>query len=412
MPLTARAPRRVIPASALVAVAYNSSYNVNSVSKALATLLENLDPPLPVIVKRGSRVLVKVNMGCSGARDPALRLTTHPTIAEAIINALHDCGAVVSFGDDVARAGKHCAGIYERTGMAAVAKRSGARLVDFVAAGARTVPSGLLYPRTHLITNAYWEADIVINAANCRSGPSIVTMSAAIKNMFGCVVGQRKQLMHDIFGSSPRNFGRAIADIHRVARADLSFLDLTTVSEGFGIAPAVRPVGLVLASTDPVALDTVAAHSIGYEQLPRWTTHYGRRMGLGWNTLDRIVLKGDDWQTWPKARLAYPSPTSPEESVWETLSRRVNNTILRQVPVISANRCNGCGECFERCPVKSIHASSPGVYEIDRGSCADCGCCIKTCEIGAIERQPVGWAKWIRGASRKLKPAPEASARS
>ena len=63
-------------------------------------------------------MLVKVNLGCSGSRSPANRLTTHPAVAEAIIEALLDCGARVSFGDDVSRAGQYCDAVYEATGMA------------------------------------------------------------------------------------------------------------------------------------------------------------------------------------------------------------------------------------------------------------------------------------------------------
>ena len=115
-------------------------------------------------------------------------------MVEALIRLLQDCGAVVSFGDDIARAGKHYEQIWKVTGMREVAKRTGATLVDFVSAGAREVRGGLLYPRKYLVTNCYFEADVVINFANCRSHANIV-MSGAIKNMFGCVVGLRSVLM-------------------------------------------------------------------------------------------------------------------------------------------------------------------------------------------------------------------------
>src|ERR1700676_2521142 len=128
----------------IVAAARNEAHTPESVAKALSHLLEHLDPPLDAFVKRGVRVLVKVNMGCSKTRNPDERFTTHPVMVEALIRLLQDCGAVVSFGDDIARAGKHYEQIWKVTGMREVAKRTGATLVDFVSAGAREVRGGLL----------------------------------------------------------------------------------------------------------------------------------------------------------------------------------------------------------------------------------------------------------------------------
>ena len=382
---------------AVVSAARNDRHTADSVARALRDLLDNLDVPLSTLVKRGDRVLIKVNMGCSGHRDPELRLTTHPTMVEAIIKSLLDCGAVVSFGDDVSRSGKHSGSISERTGMSEVARRTGAKLIDFVAAGAREVRGGLLYPRTYLVTNAYFDADVVINAASCRSGPVVVGMSAAVKNMFGCVVGLRKQLIHNLFDIDPPQFGHAIADIHRVVQADLSFLDLTSVAEAGGITLAVRPVGLMLASTDPVALDTVAAHAIGYEDLPIWTSYYGNKIGLGCNDIGKIGIRGLDWDLFEKRRLQYPfiRPVV-KRSPYDRVSRAVNNTLLRPRPVVTASKCTGCGDCAQRCPVSCIEPAPNNVYRINLNSCVDCGCCVKVCDAAAVQIEFVGLAKTVR----------------
>jgi len=390
---------------AVVAAARNERHTTDSVARAVRDLLDHLDVPLPRRVKRGDRVLVKVNMGCSGHRDPELRLTTHPTVVEAIIKSLLDCGAVVSFGDDVSRSGKHSGSIAERTGMSEVARRTGAKLIDFVAAGAREVRGGLLYPRTYLVTNAYFDADFVINASSCRSGPVVVGMSAAVKNMFGCVVGLRKQLIHNLFDIDPPQFGRAIADIHRVVQADLSFVDLTTVAEAGGITLAVRPVGLMLAGTDPVALDTVAAHAIGYEDVPIWTTYYGNKIGLGCGDIGKIGIRGLDWDLFEKRRLQYPfiRPVV-KRSPYDRVSRAVNNTLLRPRPVVAASKCTGCGDCVQRCPVNCIEPAPNNVYRINLNSCVDCGCCVKVCDPAAVQLEFVGMAKAVRHLLGKQTP--------
>ncbi len=286
--------------------------------------------------------------------------------------------------------------------MSDVAKRTGASLIDFVSVGAREVRGGLLYPRKYLVTNAYFEADVVINAANCRSHAGI-GMSGAIKNMFGCVVGLRKLLIHNLFPGDTRKFGRAIADIHRVIPADISFLDLTTVLEGHLNGKSIQPVGLMLASTDPVALDTVAAQTIGYQDVPIWTTHYGNELGVGCNDLEQISVRGIDWSSFEKPRLKYPRLSgNSRPPVYDHIKGLANHTVLRPRPVITEAKCTGCGDCVTRCPVRCIEPVGEKAYAINLKECADCGCCLKVCDAEAVNLEYVGMGRAIRLLTNRL----------
>lgn len=385
---------------ACVAAVRNETHSPTSLRGAVRGLLEYTVPPLNTLVRRGDRVLVKVNMGCSGLRAPEERVTTHPALVEAIIEALKDCGAIVSFGDDVARVGRYCPALWNATGMSDVARRTGAALIDFVAVGGREVRGGLVYPRSYLVTNAYLDADVVINAANCRSHPNIV-LSGAIKNMFGCILGTRKQLIHELFWDNPSDFGRAIADVYRTTPADLSILDLTDVREGQGVPgvrPEIRKVGLLLAGTDPVALDCVAAHAVGYDQLPIWTTYHAKRMRLGESAIGKIALTGLDWDEVRRGHLRYPLLVPPQrKSLYELMSSFLNHTIFRLRPVIIGENCTGCGDCAKRCPVQSIDMNQEGTFTIRLRDCADCGCCVRVCESNAIALRHVGVARRLHG---------------
>src|SRR5437870_3187848 len=79
-----------------VAAACNNSHAREAMAAAVCSVVEHLDPPLSSLVRRGDRVLVKVNMGCMGFRDPEERFTSHPSYVEAIIECLLDCGAHVT----------------------------------------------------------------------------------------------------------------------------------------------------------------------------------------------------------------------------------------------------------------------------------------------------------------------------
>jgi uncharacterized protein (DUF362 family)/ferredoxin len=380
----------------IVAGALSNSHSTPAMVLSVRRLLDSLSPPLTSLVKPTDRVLIKVNMACSGLRAPSDRVTTHPTFVAEMIRALRDCRAKVSLGDDVARVGKHCEEIWRKTGMWDVAQQTGSELVDFVTVGAREVRGSLLYPRKYLVTNAYFDTDVVINAANCRSHPNIV-LSGAIKNMFGFVIGKRKALMHHLFWDNPSSFGRAIADVCRTIPPVLSFLDLTTVREGQGAEntrEAIQHVGLIIGGVDPVALDTIAAHAIGYENLPIWTTYHGNKMGLGESDIGAIQVRGLDWPKFNKRQLAYPLIETPlQKSPYDWASNLANRTILRQRPVISREKCTGCGDCEARCPVACIRPTRDGVFKIDLGRCVDCGCCLTVCEEEAVSLTHVGVAR-------------------
>jgi ferredoxin len=286
--------------------------------------------------------------------------------------------------------------------MRDVATRTGAQLIDFVTAGAREVRGRLFVPRKYLVTNAYFDADRVINVANCRSHQGI-GISGAMKNMFGCVIGLRKLLIHNLFPGQPKAFARVIADIYGSVRPDVSFLDLTTVVEGAGINTEIRPVGLVLASTDAVALDTVASHTIGYDQLPLWISHFGGRFGLGSNSLDQIDIRGVDWDSMDKPRLKLPWMPDSKASFYDCATALINNTWMRPRPVIATHLCTQCGECVDRCPVKCIMPASAGLpYRIDLAKCADCGCCLRVCEPGAVNLSFVGLPRMLRRVLNRL----------
>ncbi len=358
--------------SAFVSAAQNDCHAREVVSAAVRSVVDHLEPPLSSLIRRGDRVLLKANMGCSGFRDPQERVTSHPAYLEAIIECLLDCGARVTFGDDVARTAQYQR-IWHKTGMSEVAKRTGARLADFVQAGGREVRGFLQFPKTYLITNLVFDADVIVNAANCRSLSKVV-LSGAIKNMFGAMLGLRKLRIHQLF-PDPSEFARVIVDIHRVVKPSVSFLDLTTVIEGQGVADAIRPVGVILGSTDAVALDTLAAHAIGYDRLTIWTSIHGNAVGLGSNQIDRIIVRGLEWDSFEKKRLLYPEPEPPyRESLTDQVTRRLNNTILRPRPVIASQTCTACGACASRCPVGAIRRSPHEKFSIDLDQCPDCGC--------------------------------------
>jgi heterodisulfide reductase subunit A len=76
--------------------------------------------------------------------------------------------------------------------------------------------------------------------------------------------------------------------------------------------------------------------------------------------------------------------------------------VRRKARYVREDRCSGCGDCANECPVevpnefdqgigfrKAIYVgfpqSTPNVYTVDKENCIDCGRCVRACERNAID---------------------------
>lgn len=383
---------------ATVAAATNEDHTRTSVRRAFRNLLDRMDPPLPAMVGKGDRVLVKPFLR-HGSAGPASRLVSHPEVVRMVIEAVKDCGAVVTLGD--AGLEKRRDDSYWPNGvlLQEIAKSLGANLVSFGEAGARYVKSGVAYPRKYLVSKAVLDVDKVIGCANFQPHGTLI-LSGAVKNMFNALVGKSQGHIHSLF-PYPDDIARVIVDVCAVVKPTVSFLDLTTVRDPAGTANYM-PTGLILASSDPVALDTVAASAAGFGYADAPTIRLGNQMKLGCSDRNRITVYGLDWQAMQSGQVnGFPSLNIVPEGVYDRTTRFVNKVVLRPVLVINQSVCCGCGDCHRICPIHSINRGTDGKFRIDQRACARCDLCIDACETNAIDLQDVSIKKWIRRLMNK-----------
>lgn len=94
------------------------------------------------------------------------------------------------------------------------------------------------------------EVDLFISVPKLKLH-SLTKMTCALKNQFGCIPFHRKVEFHD-------HIHKTIAFINKLVSPDLFIVDGTIVN---GKNP--KKLDLVMASSDPVAVDTVAAKIVG-----------------------------------------------------------------------------------------------------------------------------------------------------
>ncbi len=310
-------------ASSQVVAAKNHSYTRSSLQCAFQNLLDGMEPPLPTLIKTGDRVLVKPYLR-HGNDNYQSRMVSHPSVVRMVIEAVVDCGAVVMLGDEGSKKLREENVRPDEQWIHDLAASSRASLVSFSKEGAKLVRGNLHFPRKYLISRAVLEADAVVSCANFQPH-YILGFSGAVKNMFNSVVGNCQGHLHELF-PYPEKLAKVIVDVCAIVKPTITFLDLTTMRDHNGI---LQPIGLLLAGRDPVALDTLAVHTIGHEKAVMPTINQGEKLGLGNADLQRINLTGLSWDKLPTVHVSQViTADARPEKLYNKSTRLINKTVL------------------------------------------------------------------------------------
>jgi len=366
---------------ARVAIVRCPDYDPGRVREAVAEAVsliggaENLTRP-------GETVLVKPNL--LSARPPEDAVTTHPAVVQAAIDLFTGAGAHVLLGDSPPLAGER-QGSYRRlleiTGMSGAAEQSGAKIVRFEEASVTVrQPQGRCY-RTFEIARAVAQADALISVSKLKTH-GLTFLTAAVKNVFGCIPGRRKALFHAQAAEDPEIFSQMLVDLLGAVRPRLSILDAIVAMDSDGpVDGRLRNLGLILAGTDPVALDAVASAVLGVDPLAVDTTRLAAAQGLGVADLEAVEVVGERLEDVAWDGFLEPQSKNRWTQIPKPLRSMLKNQLIPFPCVTSA--CQNCGACVTGCPVRTIQ---PGRERprIVLGGCIRCYCCREVCEYSAI----------------------------
>ena len=139
------------------------------------------------------------------------------------------------------------------------------------------------------------EADAIINLPKFKSHQQLVA-TFAIKNMFGCVSGKRKALLHFLKGKNPDDFCELLIDIFEFMNPVLTIIDAVTIMDGPGpIRGRARPFGWLIGGTDPIAIETICARMINIEPLTLPIIKTAAKMKFGCSDFNKIRIVGDEF---------------------------------------------------------------------------------------------------------------------
>lgn len=364
-----------------------AAYQEQELRVAVESALDALGG-LEGLIGRGSRVFVKVNH-LSPPSPPERAIVTHPAFAAAVLELLKDLTPHLTVGDDLHPSPEDA---YAVSGYREVCRKLGVRLVNLRETGFVRVPvNGVVLKEAYLAREAL-EADLVVNLPKLKTH-SLTLFTGAVKNLYGLLPGGLRIAYHGEH-KDPEAFNQLLVDVYGAVRPALTVMDGVVAMEGAGPANGrPRPLGVVLAGRDGVAVDAVACRLIGLDPLAVRTTRYAHDRGLGVGDLAQIEVRGERLESMVVEDFELP-PFPAGEIVGRAprfLTRWATSQLVVR-PVAVRRACVGCGACARVCPTGAATVVG-GKARIDRRTCIRCMCCHEACRYGAIalRRPALGW---------------------
>lgn len=231
-------------------------------------------------IQRGKPLFLKIN--CVYDRFIPGTLTSLPFF-EAVVETLRPyVGKIIAGdGDDSVHKAQLS---YQRLGYDKLCQRLGVKLINISEEELIRVPYNSKHLKEVEIPKFIQEIPNIISLPVLKTH-NIDQMTAALKNQYG--FHQRMRILMHAF------LAEAIACINKLTNPLGAIMDATVAQEGNGpLMGHPVPMGLILASTDLVALDSVAAELIGLDPKGLETLLESEKVGVG--SMQNIKIDGPE----------------------------------------------------------------------------------------------------------------------
>ncbi len=265
------------------------------------------------IAKGKERIMLKPNLV-----SPSPQWTSKPAVVKALAGMMKRAGKDVSIGEGSAASppwnvrgneifrttkrdllDKIQQFTFDSLGYTEMAKSLGVPLVNLHTGEMVDVklPSAFVFP-TLTIHRSLAETDLLCSVPMMKTH-TLAQVTLGMKNLVGVYPGTVYQAvrgrMHDIASAvEPSGTAVAVVDMVRVNKLGLVVVDASTAMEGQGpTGGTLVQMGLIIAGTNPLATDMVAAHCMGFEphEIPTFT--WAQKAGLKPGQLEDIEIRGE-----------------------------------------------------------------------------------------------------------------------
>jgi uncharacterized protein (DUF362 family) len=264
-----------------------STVCIKKADSPYASALERLlEPFAATLALRGASILIKPNLV-----EPELYTTgqtTNPALVEAIVIWCKQQGAkkiAIGEGPSYFQPASDLRACFTATGIADIAARQAVPWILFDDGPFRRFRKhSPRLPDQFCISEHAFSWDHIINVPVPKTH-YLTTVSIAMKNLKGFIKREDKPSFHYC---GTHHIHGSVTQLNIMIRPSLNIVDCT--------APVHKNRGFVLAGTDIVAVDAVAASLMGLNPSTIETIRLGHEAGLGEMDLSRIDIIGDDVQ--------------------------------------------------------------------------------------------------------------------
>lgn len=242
------------------------------------------------------------------------------------------------------------------------------------------------------ISETAHNADLIVSLPVMKTH-NCTLFTGGMKNMMGVLPQREKWNMH------LSGIHQALVDLNRLVKPHLVVMDAIYAMEGWGPAMGY-PVGmnLVLASTDVVAIDTVAAAimEIDVSEVKHLSLAGDQKLGAA--DLSRIEVRGERIEDVkrpfrrPMGFKAFEVYGKAQYKLGRFFLNRFDYDIRPVIrtaslfhlpkPKLNHHICTNCGKCVSACPENAIKLASPP--KINYSKCTRCMICYNKCSDSAI----------------------------
>jgi len=269
-------------------------------------------------VARGKeRILLKPNLVGPDPRD-----VTKPDVVKTLAQLMKEAGKDVSLGEGSAAASRSmgpgaeygdCRSsdpemldalqkeIFDTLGYTELARGLRIPLMNLHTGEMSRVqlPDGFVFREVHL-HHALTDTDLLCSVPMMKTH-GLATVTLGMKNLFGVFPGQvygaPRWGVHEMAGKVERSgTASAVVDIVRANKLGLTVIDASTAMQGtgptFGGGGRLARMNLIIAGTNPLATDMVAAYTMGFqpEEIPTFV--WAWKAGMMPRSLSDIEVRG------------------------------------------------------------------------------------------------------------------------
>ena len=330
-------------------------------------------------LKSLNSVLLKPNL--LGPYSPEKGVTTHPVFIAALVELLKDYNVEISLFDNPGGNLKYNE-VLQKCGMSDLAKKYDIEILEPVNSGIYKFDKEPEY----IISKPFLDCQAIINLPKLKTH-TLTLFTGAIKNFYGIVPGLAKSEYHRI-APNPTKFAKIVVDIYSIVKDKIIFNLMDGIIGMDGSGPSSgnsKNFGVILGSSDAIALDFCASKMMGYNPKKIPTIMFAaERYGI---SHQEIQLQGDFEETYKleNVNIRESKITNKIIRLFSSPFKGFIRKFFWAYPDFLPDKCYKCGNCVKSCPVSALKISEESfIPELNRDKCILCLCCIEICPENAV----------------------------